>query len=89
MIKANHNHVEIDANGHLLTEFSSICAGLLIEGMPIDSLYEGIETAIEAVEKVHREQRIVSRKELTDFMEEVKRIANAQKDKGTTDTNEG
>lgn len=80
MIKANHNHVEIDTNGHLLTEFSSICAGLLIEGMPIDALYEGIETAIEAVEKVHREQKI-SRKELTDFMEEVKRIANAQADK--------
>ena len=88
MIKANHNHVEIDANGHLLTEFSSICAGLLIEGMPIDSLYEGIETAIEAVEKVHREQKI-SRKELTDFMEEVKRIANAQIDKSNGDTKEG
>ena len=88
MIKANHNHVEIDTNGNLLTEFSSICAGLLIEGMPIDSLYEGIETAIEAVEKVHREQKI-SRKELTDFMAEIKRIANAQADKSNGDTKEG
>ena len=88
MIKANHNHVEIDTNGNLLTEFASICAGLLIEGMPIDYLYEGIENAIEAVEKVHREQRI-SRKELTDFMAEIKRIADAQTNKGHGDTKEG